>query len=101
MGVVGLDGAQDGFGGGVGRPEGRVVKGEVGEENTEEEGSGYVGGGLVGGVMGRLGEVEGGLLTDDDHEGAELVATHFGSVSRVVSSRLVSGIESVDREVRE
>lgn len=78
MGVVGFDGAQDGFGGGVGRPEGGVVEGEVGEEDAEEEGS-----------------------RGDDHEGAELVATHFGGVSRLVSSRLVWRVESADGEVRE
>lgn len=52
--------------------------------------------GISGRRYGRLGRGMEGLLTGDNHEGAELVATHFGSVACLVSSRLVSGVESVD-----
>ena len=53
MRVVGLDSTQDGFGGGMGRPEGRIVEREVSEEDAEEEGGGCIGGGeaLVSGFM--------------------------------------------------
>jgi len=49
-------------------------------------------GGVSGGVGGlREVGIGRGLRTDDDHEGTELVATHSGGVSR-----LVSEVESED-----
>lgn len=53
-----------------GGPEERVVVGEEGEENSEEEGCGYLGAGRGGLVRGFEREVvgKGGFVTAEDHE---------------------------------